>query len=220
MARKPPSEYFPDVTGISLDGTEHALPDDFRADWNLLIVTFRDDLDRLADKWVLVAEQIAAGSEGRLAAYELPVVGRGFRPFRALVNASIGARTEADAAEKARTVPLYIDKKGFRKALGLKNEDTVHVILVSQRGRIAWRGEGILTPDKVAELERAVGESLSDRAPDEGPPGSAPRLDTAQLTALLDRLRARYGEPGAAGDGASTDGEAVVRATPKRRKAA
>ena len=174
MARKPPSEYFPAVTGTSLDGTEYALPDDFRADWNLVVVTFRDDLDRLADKWVLVAEQIAAGSDGRLAAYEFPVVGRGFRPFKKLVNVSIGAKAEADAGEKERTVPLYVDKRGFRKALGLKDDDTVHVLLVSRRGRIAWRGEGVLTPEKVAGLERAVGESLSDRPPDQGPPGSTP----------------------------------------------
>jgi hypothetical protein len=169
MFRRPPSEYFPSVTGTALDGTEYALPADFSAPWNLLVVTFRDALDRLADKWVLVAERIAAGSDGRLAAYELPVVGRGFRPFRGIVNASISARVEADAAERARTIPLYVGK-GFQKGLGLKDEDTVHVLLVSRRGRIAWRGEGILTPEKVAALERAVGESLSDRAPDEGPP--------------------------------------------------
>ena len=173
MFRKPPSEFFPEVTGTALDGTEHTLPADFRAPWNLLVVTFRDDLDRLADKWVLVAEQIASNADGRLAAYELPLVGRGFRPFRSLVNASISSRVEADAAEKARTIPLYVGK-GFAKKLGLRDEDTVHVLLVSQRGHIAWRGEGVLTPDKVAELEEAVGESLSDRAPDEGPPRQTP----------------------------------------------
>jgi hypothetical protein len=173
MFRKPPSEYFPEINGTALDGAAFALPADLGAPWNLLVVTFRDDLDRLADKWVLVAERMAAGSGGRLAAYELPVVGRGFKPFKSLVNASIGARAEADAAEKARTIPLYVDRKAFRKKLGLKDEDTVHVLLVSHRGRIAWRGEGLLTPQKVAALEAAVGESLSDRAPDEGPPGSA-----------------------------------------------
>jgi hypothetical protein len=176
MPRKAPSEYFPAVTGTALDGTEFTLPADFGTPWNLLVVTFRDALDRLADQWVLVAERIAAGSDGRLAAYELPIVGRGFRPFKGLVNASIGARAEANAAERARTIPLYVGK-GFPKQLGLKDVDTVHVLLVSKRGRIAWRSEGILTPGKVAALERAVGESLSDRAPDEGPPAPAERTD-------------------------------------------
>jgi hypothetical protein len=169
MFRKPPSEYFPEVTGTALDGTAYTLPADFEAPWNLLVLTFRDALDRLADQWVLVAERIAANSEGRLAAYELPVVGRGFKPFRSLVNASIGARADADAAERARTIPLYVGK-GFQKKLGLRDEDTVHVLLVSRQGRIAWRGEGLLTPEKVAALEAAVGESISNRAPDDGPP--------------------------------------------------
>lgn len=170
MPRKPPSEYFPAITGTALDGAEFVLPADFHAPWNLLVITFRDELDRLADKWVLAAEQMAAGSEGRLAAYELPVVGRGFKPFKSLVNARIGAKADAGAAEKARTIPIYVAKKGFRRELGLKGEDDVYVLLVSQRGRIAWRDEGLLTPEKVAALERAVGESLSARAPDEGPP--------------------------------------------------
>jgi hypothetical protein len=169
MFRKAPSEQFPEVTGTALDGTEHALPADFSAPWNLLVVTFRDELDRLADQWVLAAERIAAGAGGRLAAYELPIVGRGFKPFRSVVNASIAARVEAGEAEKARTIPLYVGK-GFQKTLGLRDEDTVHVLLVGRDGRIAWRGEGILTPAKVAELENAVGQTLSDRTPDEGPP--------------------------------------------------
>jgi hypothetical protein len=173
MFRKPLPDHFPEVTGAALDGTEYALPADFQAPWNLLVVTFRDDLDRLADQWVLVAERIAAGSEGHLAAYELPVVGRGFKPFKTLVNASIGAKADADADEKARTIPIYIGKR-FRKELGLRDEDTVHVLLVGRDGRIAWRGEGLLTPDKVAELEGAVGESLSERRPDEGPPAPNP----------------------------------------------
>ena len=171
MFSRSPADYFPEVTGTALDGAEYALPSELRAPWNLLIITFRDELDRLADKWVLVAEQIAAGSGGRLAAYELPIVGRGFKPLRSLVNASISARVDADAAEKARTIPLYVGKS-FQRELGLKDEDTVHVLLVSQRGQIAWRSEGTLTPAKVAELERAVGETLSDRTADEGPPGT------------------------------------------------
>ena len=45
------------------------------------------------------------------------------------------------------------------------------------------------------------------------------RLSEAQVASLLDRMHARYGAP-AAGDGASSDAEAVVKTTPKRRKAA
>lgn len=43
------------------------------------------------------------------------------------------------------------------------------------------------------------------------------RLDEAQLTVLLDRMHARYGQPVLSGDGAASNVEAVVRAA-KRRK--
>lgn len=174
MAKSPVST-FPHVIGTSLDGVEYALPADFKAPWNLLVITFRDELDKLSDKWVMVAEQMAEGSNGRLAAYELPLVAKGFRAFRGIVNASIEMKTEADAAEKARTIPLYLDRKKFRKELDLKDQNTVHILLVARSGRIAWRGDGLLTPEKITELEHLVGESLSERGPEDGPPAPAAR---------------------------------------------
>ncbi len=170
MAKHPPATTFPEVTGTSLDGVEYTLPADFRAPWNLLVITFHDDLDRLSDKWVLLAERIAEGSGGRLDAYELPLVGKGFRAFKSIVNASIEMKNEADAAEKARTIPLYLDRDKFRKELGLKNRDTVHVLLVSRDGHIAWRSEGAMTPDTIAGLERIVEEQLGERDAEAGPP--------------------------------------------------
>ena len=169
MATKPVTD-FPPVIGTSLDDKEYALPADFKAPWNLLVITFHDDLDRLADQWVMIAEQMAGGSEGQLAAYELPLVAKGFKAFKSLVNASIEMKAEADAAEKARTIPLYLDRDKFRKELALKDRNTVHVLLVARNGRIAWREQGILTPDKIAALEEVVGASLSERGPEDGPP--------------------------------------------------
>ena len=162
-------QLFPEVTGTTLDGVPLTFPADFHAEWNLLVLTFRDELDPLSDKWVRMAERIAEGASGRLAAYELPVVARQFRPFRAIVDANLGALAEDDR-ERARTVPLYVARDRFRKELGLKDPDTVHVLLVARDGRIAWRGEGVLTPGKVAELEEIVGQTLSALAADSSPP--------------------------------------------------
>jgi hypothetical protein len=164
MPRKPPSHYFPDVVGKSLDGTTYTLPADFSAPLNLLILTFRDDLDRLADQWVLLAGRLSEGSDGQVAAYELPVIGKRFRLFKGIVNASIEASAQADAPEKARTIPLYVDRDDFADGLGLKNRKTVHVLLVQKSGRILWRGEGLLTPDQIAEAEKAVGRARKSTA--------------------------------------------------------
>ena len=161
---KAPSQYFPDVTGQSLDGTPYTLPEDFDAPLNLLVVFFRDDLDRLADQWVLLAQRLSEHSDGHLAAYELPIVGKRFKLFKGLVNASIGANADADAEEKARTIPLYLKRDDFCEVLGLKDRKTVHALLVHRSGRIVWRGQGLLTPEQVAEFEQVVRTPLDGDA--------------------------------------------------------
>jgi len=156
---RPPSR-FPDVRGRTLEGQAVTIPADLHAEWNLLVVSFHDDQDPLADLWILLAHRLAEGSDGRLAAYELPVVGRSPRLLRPIITDTLRAQAE-DADERARTLPIHEDRKAFRKLLGLRNDDTVNAYLVARDGRIRWRGRGALTPDLVAGLERAVGETLA-----------------------------------------------------------
>jgi hypothetical protein len=149
------------------------VPGGLQSEWNLLVVSFHDEQDPLADLWISLARRIATGSGGRLAAYELPVVGRSPKMLRPIISDTLRARAE-DADERARTVPLHVDRKSFRKMLGLRNDDDVNVYLVARDGRIRWRGRGALTPDLVAGLERAVGETLATRGAAEGPPAPDP----------------------------------------------
>ena len=181
---------FPDVSGTALDGTALALPRDLPAAWNLLVVTFRDELDPLSDRWVLLGKRLAEGSEGRLSTFELHVLGKGFRLFRPIVHETMRAQAD-DADEQARTIPLHVDKGAFARALDVRDQDTAHVFLVARDGRIAWRGAGLLTPDLVAALEAAVGETLSDRTAADAPPAPAgERFSGSPLSA----------DAGAAGD--------------------
>jgi hypothetical protein len=173
LRRSRPPTHFPEVSGATLDGDPMTVPSDLQAEWNLLIVSFRDDLDPLADLWISLARRIAAGTDGRLAAYELPVVGRSPKMLRPIISDTLRARAE-DADERARTVPIHEDRKSFRRMLGLRNDDDVNVYLVARDGRIRWRGRGVLTPDLVAGLERAVGETLTTRGAAEGPPTHEP----------------------------------------------
>ena len=113
---------------------------------------------------MLLAQRLSENSDGHVAAYELPIVGKRFKLFKGLVNASIGAHADADAEEKARTIPLYLKRGDFCEHLGLKNRKTVHVLLVHQSGRIAWRGQGLMTPEQVAELEQVVRATLDSES--------------------------------------------------------
>ena len=167
-----PATHFPLVTGRTLDGDDVRFPQDLPADATLLIVYFQDDLDPLADQWARLGERMAEPLDGRLAVVETPVVGRTFKLLGDL--GTIGIRGQVDdEAEHARTVPLYVDTKVFRKTLSIKTGD-VYAFLLARDGRIAWRGEGAIDMDEIHELEAAVAGVLASPIP---PPTDHPDLD-------------------------------------------
>ena len=162
FSSEPPS-HFPVVEGKRLDGTAVRFPDDLPADATLLIVSFQDELDPLSDQWARLGDRIAESRDGRFATVEVPVVNVKLKLLGGL--ATMGIRGQVDTEqERARTVPIYADLKTFRKTLQVKTGD-VYPFLVARDGRIAWRGEGDIDMDEVAELEAAVDEVLRQPAP-------------------------------------------------------
>ena len=197
-----PATHFPLVTGRTLDGDDVRFPQDLPADATLLIVYFQDDLDPLADQWARLGERMAEPLDGRLAVVETPVVGRTFKLLGDLGTMGIRGQVD-DEAEHARTVPLYVDTKVFRKTLAIKTGD-VYAFLLARDGRIAWRGEGAIDMDEIHDLEAAVADVLASPIP---PPTDHPDLD-----AEADDGQPEADEPKTEGeapeaDSSGTDGE-------------
>jgi hypothetical protein len=165
--------HFPPVEGVRLDGTEVALPADLPADATVLVVSFRDDLDALADQWARLVERLAAEHDGRVAVWELPVMGRAMRHLGEVGTLSVRGQVD-DETERARTVPIYVDKKDFRTALGLRGSNEVTAFLVDRLGAIAWTGEGDIDMDEVTALEAALTDVL----------GRVQRLDGSEVQGL------------------------------------
>jgi hypothetical protein len=182
FSRSEPATHFPPAQGRRLDGTDVAFPDDLPADATLLVVLFRDDLDPLADQWARLGARLADAHGERVAVVEAPVVNKKLKFLGGLATTGIRGQVETDA-ERERTVPLYVDVKAFRKALGLKDTGDVYAFLVARDGRIAWRGEGDIDLDEVGALEAAVlgvldaAEGADDAGPDE--PEAGPAADGA-----------------------------------------
>ena len=167
-----PATHFPLATGRTLDGDDVRFPQDLPGDATLLIVYFQDDLDPLADQWARLGERMTEPLDGRLAVVEAPIVGRTFKLLGDLGTMGIRGQVD-DEAEHARTIPLYVDTKVFRKTLSIKTGD-VYAFLLARDGRIAWRGEGAIDMDEIHELEAAVAGVLASPIP---PPTDHPDLD-------------------------------------------
>lgn len=158
--RSDPATHFPEVKGVRLDGTPIALPEDLSAAATLLVVSFRDALDPLSDQWARLGAHLNGRYGTRLKALELPVVARSLKLFGGL--ATLGVRGQVDSdEERDRTIPIFVDKTVFCKTLQCSNQNDVYVFLVDRDGRIAWRGEGGLNMDGIAELEAAIDSLLA-----------------------------------------------------------
>ena len=96
--------------------------------------------------------------------YELPTLGRGYRLMRSFIDGGM-RRGIPDAAVRAATITLYVDKTPFREALQLPDEDRIYVLIVDQRGVVQWRTDGSFDKRTGAELVRRIEASPSTHGP-------------------------------------------------------
>jgi hypothetical protein len=64
-----------------------------------------------------------------------------------------------DAAVRAATITLYIDKDPFKRSLGIASEDDIYVLLVDRAGTIHWRARGAYAEHAFTELAKLVEQS-------------------------------------------------------------
>jgi hypothetical protein len=164
--------YFPEVVGRNLEGQEFQLPRDFGGAVNLVLVAFRREQQALVDTWLPPAAALA-DSVGDLQYYELPVLNRNYRLVRPFIDGGMRAGID-DLAARERTITLYIDKRPFREALGITNEDTIYVLLLGSGGRVTLMLDGEYSEAKgssVQRLARELLDSLARPSEAEQPPG-------------------------------------------------
>ena len=145
---------FPRVDGRNLEGERFTLPADFGGQVNVVLVAFKREQQHDVDTWMPLLNRIAQANTS-LRVYELPTLGRRYRLMRSFIDGGMRAGIP-DRAVRAATVTLYIDKSPFRRALGLRDEDRIYVLLVDREGRVHWRTDGAFDAQAGAELESAV----------------------------------------------------------------
>lgn len=145
---------FPRVEGSNLEGDRFVLPADFGGEINVVLVAFKREQQHDVDTWMPLLKRIAEVNTA-LRVYELPTLGRRYRLMRSFIDGGMRAGIP-DRAVRAATVTLYIDKSPFRRALGLRDEDRIYVLLVDREGRVHWRTDGAFDAKAGAELESTV----------------------------------------------------------------
>jgi hypothetical protein len=149
---------FPHVQGSNLEGRKFNLPEDFEGELDLVFVAFQREQQTLVDSWLPLAKTLTARYEG-LRYYELPTIYRANSLVRWFINNGMRSGIPDQHARES-TITLYIDKEPFRAALGIPDEQTIHVLLIDAAGRVIWRTTDAHAAEKEKDLENAISNVL------------------------------------------------------------
>lgn len=153
---------FPEVSGKNLNGKEFQLPGDLEGKVNLVIIAFERWQQQLVDTWLSPADSLASRVPG-LVVYELPTLRRMNAVNRWFIDQGMRSGIPDEIA-RHRTITLYINKAPFREVLEIKSEETIHLFLLDDEGRVRWRARGGAERAQVKSLERAAKSIVADRS--------------------------------------------------------
>lgn len=148
---------FPVVAGSNLDGHKYSLPNDFKGNLNIVMIAFRREQTNLIEGWTNRLEELV-GKNPTLEYYELPVLSTSYSPFRWWIDGGMRAGILDDKARQ-RTITVYTNKKVFKNQLGISDEGTIYIFLVSRNGKILWRTQGGFTEEKHQQLQHIAEEN-------------------------------------------------------------
>lgn len=152
---------FPQVNGSSLTKRKFSLPADFEGELNLVVIAFKRKQQEDVDTWMPYLRPLTADHSG-LRVYELPVLPRSLTLMRGVIDGGMRGGIP-DSAVRAATITLYINKTPFKKALALKTEDSIEVVLVDRAGQVHWRATGVFSEAALMELTQKLA-AITNRA--------------------------------------------------------
>jgi len=150
--------HFPMVSGFNLMREEYVFPRDFQGEYNLVIIPFQQRQQRDVNTWIPAVQELERTIPG-FAYYELPTIYKLPVISRTFINEGMRAGIP-DQKARERTITLYLDKDGFKQALGVDSEQDIQLFLVNRQGEILWQEAGTYSIDKEGSLLAAL-EGLS-----------------------------------------------------------
>jgi hypothetical protein len=145
---------FPEIEARGLDGRAFRLPGDLEGDRNIVVVAFQRQQQELVDGWLPALLELERQLPS-LRVYEVPTISRAWSPARRLIDGGM-TRGIPDPDARARTLTSYTDVGRVVATLGLRDTETIAIVLVERSGRIAWQGSGGFNEEKLRGLSAAL----------------------------------------------------------------
>lgn len=143
----------PALATQSLTRTPVVLPEGLPSDRTLALVTFRSDQRSQADSWI---EGLNLKNDPSISWVRIPVLGDADTPdVRSAAETRLLGRYTADV-ERAKMLPIFVDKASFARATGLKNIEQASAVVLNRQGEVLARVEGPFDADKAQLLRETL----------------------------------------------------------------
>ena len=137
----------------SLNRKPVILPEGLPSDRTLALVTFNRDQRAQADSWI---EGLNLKNDASISWVRIPVLGEPNTPnARRDAETRLLGRYTADI-ERAKMLPVFMDKAEFARATGLKNTGQGYAVVFNRQGEVLARVEGAFDADKAQTLRETL----------------------------------------------------------------
>ncbi|PWB53912.1 MAG: hypothetical protein C3F13_08390 [Anaerolineales bacterium] len=145
---------FPIVTGSNLLREKLTLPRDFQGRFNLVFIAFEQWQQTEVDSWMALVREMEEQVD-YLAYYELPTIQTRNSLYKMFINEGMRAGTP-NPKTRERTITLYLDKRDFRSALDMPDEEHIYLLVVDRQGYEYFRTRGPYTQEGDMALRQVL----------------------------------------------------------------
>lgn len=138
----------------TLTRTPVSLPAGLPSDRTLALVTFNKNQRVQADSWI---DGMNLRNDSSISWVRIPVLGDLDTPDGRSDGEKRLLERYTVEAERARMLPMFMDKKSFARATGLSNTDQGYAVVLNREGEVLARVEGSFDPNKAELLRETLG---------------------------------------------------------------
>ena len=148
------ASFFPSISGKTLNGDEFTTPENFEKAINVVVVAFKHSHQEMVDTWLKPLTKIESENT-KIKFYEFPVMARmsSWKRWMIYNGMKMGI---SDLEQRSRTISFHIDKKPFKEALEITNEDNIYLFIVKRDGTVKGSIEGVYSQDKLRSLRHLI----------------------------------------------------------------
>jgi ATP10 protein len=151
-------DQLPPLKGDSLSGRTAVLPQAASGRVALLMLGFTYDSRFQVEAWAKRFRQDFRAKPG-ITFFEIPMIGGMARMGKWFIDR--GMRRGTPKADHDNVITVYGGTNAWKKRVGFHDPTAAYLILIDQRGRVAWRSAGSLDEERYSALSSEVSRLLA-----------------------------------------------------------